>query len=119
LILQLVAAGEFNTGLVYQHQLERYRKLAAPVELAPLPFATKNIHPMAVSAFAPHPNAARMFVNFVLSKETQILIRSFGRTVSRTDIPQEETARLKVVVEEIELADRMNEIVAEYEKYLQ
>jgi iron(III) transport system substrate-binding protein len=119
LILQLVAAGEFNTGLVYQHQLERYRKLAAPVELAPLPFATKNIHPMAVSAFAPHPNAARMFVNFVLSKETQMLIRSFGRTVSRTDITQEENARLKVVVEEIELADRMNEIVAEYEKYLQ
>ncbi len=64
-------------------------------------------------------NAARMFVNFVLSKETQTLIRSFGRTVSRTDIPQEENAKFKVVVEEIELADRMNEIVAEYEKYLQ
>jgi len=119
LILQLVAAGEFNTGLVYQHQLERYKKLAAPVELAPLPFATKNIHPIAVAAAAPHASAARLFVNFVLSKETQTFIRGFGRTVSRTDIAQDEIGKFKVVVEEIELADRMNEITAEYDKYLQ
>jgi iron(III) transport system substrate-binding protein len=119
LVLQLVAAGEFNTGLVYQHQLERYKKLAAPVEVAPLPFATKIIHPMAVSTAAPHPSAARLLVNFVLSKETQTLIRSFGRTVSRTDIAQDEISRMKAVVEEIELADRMNEITAEYDKYLQ
>jgi iron(III) transport system substrate-binding protein len=118
LILQLVAAGEFNAGLVYQHQLERYKKLAAPVELAPLPFATKNIHPIAVAAGAPHPSAARLFVNFVLSKDSQTLIRGFGRTVSRTDIAQDEISNFKVVVEEIALADRMNEITAEYEKYL-
>jgi hypothetical protein len=37
----------------------------------------------------------------------------------RTDIAQDEIGKLKVVVEEIELADRMNEIVAEYDKYLQ
>ncbi len=119
LILQLVAAGEFNTGLVYQHQLERYKKLAAPVELAPLPFATKNIHPIAAAATAPHASAARLFINFVLSKDTQTLIRGFGRTVSRTDIAQDEIGKFKVVVEEIELADRMNEITADYDKYLQ
>jgi len=119
LVLQLIAAGEFHLGLVYQHQLERYKKLAAPVDLAPLPFATKNIHPIAVSAHAPHANSARLFVDFVLSKETQVLVRSFGRTVSRSDIPQDEIAKFKVVVEEIGLADRMNEIVAEYEKYLE
>jgi len=117
LILQLVAAGEFNMGLVYQHQLERYKKLAAPVELAPLPFATKNIHPIAVAA--PHASAARLFINFVLSKDTQTLIRGFGRTVSRTDSTQDEIGKFKVVVEEIELADRMNEITADYDKYLQ
>ena len=119
LILQLVAAGEFNTGLVYQHQLERYKKLAAPVELAPLPFATKNIQPIAVAAAAPHPGAARLFVDFVLSKDSQTLIRGFGRTVSRADIAQDEISKFKVVVEEITLADRMNEITGEYDKYLQ
>ena len=118
LVLQLIAAGEFNLGLVYQHQLERYKKLAAPVELAPLPFATKNIHPMALAAQAPHANAAKLFINFVLSKETQTMVRGFGRTVSRADIAQDEINKFKVVVEEIELADRMNEIVADYEKYL-
>jgi iron(III) transport system substrate-binding protein len=119
LVLQLIAAGEFNLGLVYQHQLDRYKKIAAPVELAPLPFATKNIHPMALAAQPPHANAAKLFINFSLSKETQTMVRSFGRTVSRTDIPQDEIAKFKVVVEEIELADRMNEIVADYEKYLE
>lgn len=119
LVLQLVAAGEFNIGLVYQHQLERYKKLAAPVELAALPFATKNIHPIALAAKAPHGNAARLLINFILSKEAQTMVRSFGRAVSRIDIPQDEMGKFKVVVEDIELADRMNEIAAEYEKYLQ
>jgi iron(III) transport system substrate-binding protein len=119
LVLQLIAAGEFNLGLVYQHQLERYKKLAAPVELAPLPFATKNIHPMALAAQPPHANAAKLLINFILSKETQTMVRSFGRTVSRADIAQDEINKFKVVVEEIELADRMNEIVADYEKYLE
>ena len=118
LVLQLIAAGEFNLGLVYQHQLERYKKLAAPVELAPLPFATKNIHPMALAAQPPHANAAKLLINFLLSKETQTMVRGFGRTVSRADIAQDEINKFKVVVEEIELADRMNEIVADYEKYL-
>ena len=89
------------------------------MDLAPLPFATKNLHPIAVSARAPHPNSARLFVDFVLSKETQNRVRSVGRAVSRTDIAQDEIAKIKIVVEEIGLADRMNEIVAEYEKYLE
>lgn len=54
-----------------------------------------------------------------VSKETQTLIRGFGRTVSRTDSPQDEISKMKAVFEEIELADRMNEITAEYDKYLQ
>ena len=58
-------------------------------------------------------------MNFVLSKEAQTMMRSLGCTVSRNDIPQGEIAKFKVVVEEIELADRMNEIVADYEKYLE
>jgi hypothetical protein len=47
------------------------------------------------------------------------MVRSFGRTVSRTDIPQDETTKFKVVVEEIALADHMDEIVADYQKYLE
>lgn len=47
------------------------------------------------------------------------MTRSLGRAGSRNDIPQEEIARFKVVVEEIELADRMNKIVADYEKSLE
>ena len=75
------------------------------------------VKPDTESRWAIH--TAKLLMNFVLSKETQTMMRSFGRTVSRTDIPQEEINKFKVVVEEIELADRMNEIVADYEKYLE
>jgi iron(III) transport system substrate-binding protein len=119
LVLQLITAGEFNLGLVYQHQLVRYKKLAAPVDLTPLPFATKNIHPIALAAQPPHANAAKLLIDFILSKETQTTVRSFGRTVSRTDVPQDEMNKFKVVAEEIELADQMNDIAADYEKYLE
>ena len=47
------------------------------------------------------------------------MVRSFGRTVSPTDIAQDEINKFKVVVEQIDLADRMNEIAADYEKYLE
>jgi len=47
------------------------------------------------------------------------MVRGFGRAVSRVDISQDEIGKFKVVVEDIELADRMNEIATEYEKYLQ
>jgi ABC-type uncharacterized transport system YnjBCD substrate-binding protein len=79
-------------------------------------FKSPRLNPVAVAATAPHASAARLFVNFVLSKDTQTLIRGFGRTVSRTDIAQDEIGKFKVVVEEIDLADRMNEITADYDK---
>ena len=96
------------------------QKLAAPWRLAPLPFATKNIHPMALAASRLMPTLRKLFINFVLSEETQDYGAEVSAAlVSRADIAQDEINKFKVVVEEIELADRMNEIVADYEKYLE
>ena len=47
------------------------------------------------------------------------MVRSFDCALSGADIPQDEMKKFKVVVEEIEIADRMNEIAADYEKYLE
>jgi len=45
LIAQFVAAGEFNLGFVYENQVLRIKKRGAPIDVAPLPFVTKNMHP--------------------------------------------------------------------------
>jgi len=40
-----------------------------------------------------------------------------GRVISRSDIPQEELARTKVISEHF-VADRLNPIMDDYKKYL-
>jgi iron(III) transport system substrate-binding protein len=119
LITQFVAAGEFNLGLVYENQVLRFKNQGAPLGLAPLPFVTKNMHPLALAAAAPHPNAGKLFIDFVLSKEGQMLVKSLGRVVSRTDIPQDEFARVKIIAEDASIADRINQVMDEYKKYFE
>ena len=52
----------------------------------PVRAVVEEIHPFGVSANAPHPNAARLFVDFILSKEGQQMIASFFRVPTRTDV---------------------------------
>ena len=77
-----------------------------------------GVHPLALAAHAPHPNAGKVFIGYVLSKEGQLFIRNTGRVVSRSDIPQEEFARTKVISEDVTIADRLNQVIADYKKYL-
>ena len=36
---------------------------------------------------APHPNAGKVFIEYVLSKEGPTFIKNMGRVISRSDIP--------------------------------
>ena len=119
LIAQFVAAGEFNLGFVYENQVLRIKKRGAPIDVAPLPFVTKNMHPLALSAAAPHANAGKLFIDYVLSKEGQFFIKNLGRVISRADIPQEEFARIKLIAEGVSIADRIKQVTEDYKKYLQ
>ncbi len=119
LITQFVAAGEFNLGFVYENQVQRLKKEGAPLDIASLPFATKNMHPLGLAASAPHPYAGKLFIDFVLSQEGQTFIKNLGRVVSRPDIAQGDFSRFKMVAEDISLADRFKQIMEEYKKYLQ
>ena len=44
---------------------------------------------------APHPAAARLLVDFLLSKEGQQLYQNAGRLVARSDLPQDESIRVR------------------------
>ena len=118
LVMQMVAAGEFNAGFVYDTQVLRFKNRGAPIDVATMPFVTKNIHPLALAAHAPHPNAGKVFIDYVLSREGQLFIRNMGRVISRSDIPQEEFSRMKVISEDVTIADRLNQVMDDYKKYL-
>jgi ABC-type Fe3+ transport system substrate-binding protein len=48
--------------------------------------AVKTPTTVSISAGAPHPNAAALFVDFLLSKPGQEIMASQGRWVSRNDV---------------------------------
>ena len=86
LVAQLVAAGEFKGGLTaYSQTFEVLKPTGAPVDWIYLSPVFANIHPVGISAKAPHPNAARLFMDFVLSKRGQELIRGMNRIPDRID----------------------------------
>ena len=91
ILAQLVAAGEFKGALsAYSQTFEQMKPAGAPVDWVYLNPVFANIHPVGVSAKAPHPNAAKLFIDFVLSKRGQELVRGMNRIPDRSDTPPEQ-----------------------------
>ena len=69
-----------------------------------------KFQPVSVAAKAPHPNAAKLFIDWGLSLEGQKLIASMGRVAARsgisTDIPGLE--KLKLVVDDLSWVEDYN-----------
>jgi len=94
LLAQLVAAGEFKGALTaYSQTFEVLKPSGAPVDWVYLNPVFANLHPVGISAKAPHPNAGKLFIDFMLSKRGQELIRGMNRIPDRVDTPPEQ-ARL-------------------------
>src|SRR5262245_61944793 len=79
LLAQLVAAGEFKGALSgYSQTFEALKPMGSSVDWVYLNPVFANIHPTGIAAKAPHPNAARLFIDFVLSKRGQEVIRGMN-----------------------------------------
>ena len=52
-------------------------------------------------------------------RKDRCLSRIWDRVISRSDIPQEDLARTKVISEDVTIADRLNQVMDDYKKYLQ
>ena len=87
LLAQLVAAGEVNSGLAaYSQNFENLKRDGAPVDWVALDPVYGNLNPMSLSAKAPHANAGKLFIDFVLSKAGQETIRAQRRVPDRIDV---------------------------------
>ena len=88
LLAQLVAAGESALAtVVYSNRVERMKASGAPIDWVRFKGPTITaINAIAIPDKAPHPNAARLFVDYALSKEGQELSRGLRRIPARRDV---------------------------------
>jgi iron(III) transport system substrate-binding protein len=115
LVAQLVAAGEFKLALTaYSQNYEALKLGGAPVDWVALNPVYANIHPIGLSAKAPHPNAGKLFIDFLLSKSGQEILRAQKRIPDRVDTPPE-IARL---TEGIKPAFGSPKMYSEYNRYI-
>jgi iron(III) transport system substrate-binding protein len=69
---QLVAAGEYPAAvLVYAPQTQMTRSAGAPIDWYPLNPTVAGTNLMGLAAKAPHPNAAMLYIDHMLSEEIQ------------------------------------------------
>ncbi|MBI4528917.1 MAG: extracellular solute-binding protein [Deltaproteobacteria bacterium] len=98
LLTQLVAAGEAPLGIaMYSHRVEQMKRQGAPVEWVGLNPVVLNLQPVALAARAPHPNAGKLLLDFLLSKEMAKIIQGFNRIPARNDVPPDPPSLLKGV----------------------
>jgi iron(III) transport system substrate-binding protein len=115
LLTRLLVAGEFPLALVHAAEVEKEKQDGAPVEwvktLDPIITSPSQV---AISAKAPHPAAARLLVDFLLSREGQRVIASRGRVPARTDLGSDARAELKVHYVSAALAPQFNQYEKEF-----
>jgi len=88
LMTNLVAAGELPIGFtVYLQNIDVVKKTGAPVEALLLDPVIARPNGMAVSRNPPHPHAALLFYDFVISQEGQNILRQRDFIPTTTKIP--------------------------------
>jgi ABC-type Fe3+ transport system substrate-binding protein len=76
-VLDQVIAGEYSLALqIFNHHAVISAKKGAPVEWIPMEPATGVLSAVSVHKSAPHPNAGKLLVDFLVSREGQELFRS-------------------------------------------
>jgi iron(III) transport system substrate-binding protein len=125
LITQLVAAGEFHLEIDGHHQEAIAKKKAgAPIDyIFPQPFVPiKSLVPIYMSARPPHPHAAALMADFLISKKGQDIMHGHGRWMGHKSIagkgPDDIGERRVVIPSAEKWGDRYNELVGLYNKLL-
>ncbi|MFC1817093.1 ABC transporter substrate-binding protein [Thermodesulfobacteriota bacterium] len=112
---QLLAAGEMSIGIcLYNHRIEDLKGKGAPVEWIAIEPVVPTIHPLALSAHAPHPNAAKLFMEFMLSREGQEILKGDFYIPSRMDVK----ALIPSMKEGLKILPFNPSILEDYDRYV-
>ena len=84
--VQLTAAGEYPLLIAYAPTIQAYESRGAPMGWVPLEPVVLSITTTQMAAKAPHPNAAKLFIDFSLSKAGQQALWESNRVPVRKDV---------------------------------
>ena len=84
--IQLVAAGEAPLTIGYGPHAQSFVNQGAPIEWVPLEPVVVIVNTVSIAQRAPHPAAARLFIDFLFSKTAQLKLREMSRIPSRADV---------------------------------
>jgi len=106
LLASLVAAGDVPVGLaMYNSNIETLKRKGAPIDFVPVQPVIARPQGIGVARNAPHPHAAALFAEFVLSPEGQKLFESMGRVPASTKIKSQFNQFPFVVIDPITVLD--------------
>jgi ABC-type Fe3+ transport system substrate-binding protein len=80
---QLLAAGEFPLAIAYTHTIEYAKAQGNSVDWVNLEPVVIKFDGIMLGAKAAHPNAAKLFIDFMLSQQGQRLLQGFSRVTLR------------------------------------
>jgi iron(III) transport system substrate-binding protein len=119
--IQLMAGGEFPLTLASGNTLQTFVSRGAPVDWLPLEPVFVQLNAIMLAAQSRHPNATKLFIDFVLSKKGQEMIRSFHRVPARNGVDAEPPRIFKGykrVIQDIEAAANAEAITKLYNEIL-
>jgi iron(III) transport system substrate-binding protein len=119
--VQLTMAGEFPLIIAYAPTIQRETSKGHPMDWVPLEPVPVQVNPMMLAAKAPHPNAGKLFIDFLLSKQGQKMLVGFRRIPVREDVdadPPRLFKDYKRIVEHPEDYKNFNTIVRLYQQIL-
>lgn len=120
LLSELIATGEVATGVVLAATVETLKNdKKAPIEwknsIDPVATSIVGLH---LLSKAPHPNAAKLFIDFLLSVETQKRLAAMNRVPARTDVKPRsaklDPANLKILVISPDMSERFERYSQEF-----
>jgi iron(III) transport system substrate-binding protein len=84
--VQLAMAGEYPLIIAYAPTIHRETSKGHPMDWVPLEPVPVQVNPMMLASNAPHPNAGKLFIDFLLSKAGQKMLVGFRRIPVREDV---------------------------------
>jgi len=82
----MVSVGERSLTFVYAQVIERMKQTGAPVDWIPLEPVNVEVNVSMLAAKAAHPNAGKLFIDYLISKDGQEFLKTFRRIGPRKDV---------------------------------
>lgn len=82
----MVSVGERSMTFVYAQVIERMKQAGAPVDWIPLEPVNVEVNVSMLAAKAAHPNAGKLFIDYLISKDGQEFLKTFRRIGPRKDV---------------------------------